>query len=464
MQLVVKRAARPLRGQVAVPGDKSIGHRSLIFASLARGTSEIHGLSDGLDNVATRRAFSQMGVVISEQPDGDDSFVRVQGVGLDGLSAPRSPLDCGNSGTTMRLLAGLLSGQRFGSELFGDESLTRRPMARVTAPLRQRGAQIVGEPFTDRSGKQNERPPLRITAASGSLSGIEYNSPVASAQVKSAVLLSGLYADGPTVVREPKLSRDHTERMMRALGYALDEADGALKLSPVPARRGHAAFRWHVPGDFSSAAFLVAAASLVPDSDITISNVGLNPTRIGFLDAVRAMGANIDITEDRGAPHGYRSAGDEPVVRLRVRAAQLRASSFSGDLVTRMIDEVPVLSVCCASSEGTSSVRDASELRVKESDRIATMSGVLGAFGIATQEREDGLDIVGGSAAGTTVAAEHDHRVAMSAAILGLVSDGETRVLDADCVATSYPAFVAHMQSLGADIYMKADASSGEPQ
>lgn len=454
---MVKPAMRPLRGQVAVPGDKSIGHRSLIFASLAEGTSEIHGLSDGLDNVATRRAFSRMGVDISERQDGDESFVRVKGVGLDGLRAPTADIDCGNSGTTMRLLAGLLCGQRFASTLFGDASLSKRPMARVTKPLRQRGALIEGRPFQDAQGKQNELPPLHVRAAQSRLASLHYESPVASAQVKSAVLLSGLYADGDTSVREPKLSRDHTERMMRALEIPLRLEGDILRLETAGWDRRFGGFRWRVPGDFSSAAFLIAAASIVPGSDITINNVGLNPTRTGFLDALREMGADIEIAEQRDAER-CPPAGDEPIVRLRVKAAQLSATDFRGELVTRMIDEVPVLSMCCAVARGESSVRDALELRVKESDRIATMAKVLSAFGIQAKELEDGLLIDGATPSrGASVAAEHDHRVAMSAAVLALVAPEPTRITDADCVATSYPSFVADLQSLGADLRMEGD-------
>lgn len=431
----------PLRGTVRVPGDKSIGHRALIFGALGRGRSVVEGLSGGLDNQATANAFRAMGVTMELS----GTRAVIDGVGLFGLKMPSGTIDCGNSGTTMRMMAGLLVAQRFGTRLVGDVSLTRRPMKRIIEPLRARGGHIAGSP----GKKEGESyPPLAVAplVEGEFLRGIEYAMPVASAQVKSALLLSGLYADGPTAVSEPVLSRDHTERMMLALGVPLETAGPAVILDPEGWDRGWDAVNWTVPGDPSSAAFLAAAAALVPGSDVTIEGVCTNPTRTGFFEVLRQMGANGDVV-----PQGD-AAGGEPIANVRVVGSALRGAKTGGEQVTRMIDEVPILAAMAARASGATEVRDAHELRVKESDRIATMASVLRAFSIECDELPDGLVIRGGRPKAGHVRSEHDHRIAMSAAVLGLVSEGETIVDDVECVETSFPAFPALLRSLGADI------------
>ena len=441
-RLRIKPCGHGLQGTVRMPGDKSIGHRALLLAALAQGTSRIGGLSAGLDNLATARALSAMGVNIRDE----DGQTLVDGVGLLGLRPPATVLDCGNSGTTMRLLAGLLAGQRFGTQLVGDASLSRRPMRRVVDPLVARGATIGGQPGL----KANEiYPPLVIDplTAGKRLSGLEYDMPTASAQVKSALLLSGLTAAGPTAIKEPTVSRDHTERMLLALGVPIQTAATMVVLDPEEFSGEWAAFDWQVPGDFSSAAFVIAAVLLVTGSAVTIENVGLNPTRTGLLDALRAMGAPHGIT-----PRGD-AAGGEPIGVVEVRHGSLRRGMISGEVVVRAIDEVPAFCAIATAAAGTTEVRDARELRVKESDRIAMMIRVLTAFGVSCDELGDGLRIHGGTQPkGATVASAGDHRIAMTAAVLGLAATGETVVEDADCIATSFPEFVPMLRELGADI------------
>jgi 3-phosphoshikimate 1-carboxyvinyltransferase len=437
------RRSGPLRGAVRVPGDKSIGHRSLIFGALGRGTSRVTGLSEGLDNQATRQAFRAMGVAIER---GEDATI-IEGVGLRGLRMPRDVIDCGNSGTTMRLLAGLLSGQRFGSRMVGDASLTRRPMGRVIKPLRARGAHIAG---TAGAKPDELYPPISIAplVEGEDLKGIEYAMPVASAQVKSALLLSGLYASGPTILEEPVLSRDHTERMMVALGVPLRTAGSSVFFDPTADwAEGWDPFDWHVPGDPSSAAFPLLAAAMVPDSEVSVRDVCVNPTRTGLLDWLRLVGARC---AHRPSGHG---AGDEPMAEVNVTYGSIRGSVAAGELVVRMIDEIPALCALAAVSKGQTEIRDAAELRVKESDRIATMAQVLGAFGVPCEELPDGLIITGGAALrAAQIDSEGDHRIAMSAALLGLVAEGESVIEGAEAVDTSFPGFVALMRSLGADI------------
>jgi 3-phosphoshikimate 1-carboxyvinyltransferase len=440
----------PLRGQVRVPGDKSIGHRSLMFAGLAEGTSVLRGLSGGLDNRSTADALQAMGVRFEWASD----RVTVHGVGLHGLRMPHHEIDCGNSGTTMRLFAGLLSAQRFGTTLVGDESLTRRPMLRVVQPLRARGAHIGGA-----SGKKPDEvyPPLRIAPLleEEALRGLEYDMPVASAQVKSALLLSGLYASAATAIKEPVLSRDHTERMLVALGVPLHTMGSMCVLDPLGWNRRWDPFEWEIPGDFSSAAFILAAAQMVRGSEVVIEAVGTNPTRTGLLDTLRSMQAQVHYWPRASM------AGAEPTADLVSHASSLSGCKTGGELVTRMIDEIPVLSAIAAVSHGKTWIRDAKELRVKESDRIATMAEVLRAFGVSCSEFEDGLEIVGAGLGQATaggllqpahVRSRGDHRIAMSAVLLGLVADGETWVDDVDCVDTSFPGFASMLGSLGANI------------
>jgi 3-phosphoshikimate 1-carboxyvinyltransferase len=436
------RGGRPLRGRVRVPGDKSIGHRALMFASLAEGRSTITNLSGGLDNLATAQAFRDMGVSI----DIEGTRAVVDGVGVDGLSMPKGAIDCGNSGTTMRLLAGLLAGQRFGTRLIGDESLTRRPMRRVIEPLRARGAHIAGT-----SGpKEGELyPPISIAplVEGEALIALEYQTPVASAQVKSCLLLSGLYARGLTAIAEPIVSRDHTERMMDALGIPVRVEGPIVLLDPSGWDRRWDAFEWDVPGDLSSAAFLIAAALMVPGSRVTLERVGLNPTRTGILDALRAMRARVEVV-----PRGH-CAGAEPIGELNVSHGPLGPGMTGGELLTRMIDEVPAFCAIAATANGRTDVRDAEELRVKESDRLAAAAGVLKAFGVDCTELADGMHVHGGHAlTGAEVESLGDHRIAMMAAVLGLAAQGETIVHDVGCVDTSFPGFADLLASLGADI------------
>jgi 3-phosphoshikimate 1-carboxyvinyltransferase len=437
------RHSGPLRGTIRVPGDKAIGHRSLIFGALGRGVSRITGLSEGLDNAATRQAFRSMGVVIETTQD----TTTVHGVGLRGLRMPTDVIDCGNSGTTMRLLAGLLSGQRFGTRMVGDESLTRRPMGRVIKPLRARGAHIAG---TAGDKPDELYPPISIAPLieGEALKGIEYSMPIASAQVKSALLLSGLYASGPTAIEEPVLSRDHTERMMLALGVPLQTAGALVVLDPnLEWAGGWQPFEWHVPGDPSSAAFPLIAAAMVPGSQVSVQDVCVNPTRTGLFDWLRLLGANVS---HRPSGHG---AGDEPMAEITVAHATIRGSVAGGELIVRMIDEIPAVCALAAVSKGRTEIRDAAELRVKESDRIATMAQVLGAFGVPCEELPDGLIITGSAPLrGAHIESRGDHRIAMSATLLGLLAEGESVIDGAEAVETSFPGFVALMRSLGASI------------
>lgn len=436
------RRAGPLRGSLTVPGDKSIGHRALLFAGLAEGRSSIRGLSGGLDNHATRGALEAMGVRF-EDVAGE---THVEGVGLFGLQMPKASLDCGNSGTTMRLLAGLVSAQRFGVRLVGDASLSSRPMRRIVEPLRARGAHIRGVPGT----KADEHyAPLSIAPLieGEMLSALRYESPIASAQVKSCLLLSGLYADGPTTVYEPLLSRDHTERMMLALGVPLTTAGTISTLDPAGWARRWDGFSWTVPGDLSSAAFFLVAGSIVPGSEIEIEGVCTNPTRTGILDALRLARAAIEVI-----PRGE-AAGNEPIARLVAQHGRVAAIRVGGEIVTRMIDEVPVVCALAACAPGRTDIRDAEELRAKESDRLSTMASVLRAFGADVVELQDGLTIHGGAPLrGAHVNAHGDHRIAMTSVVLGLVADGETVVDDVACVETSFPAFASSLRALGADV------------
>lgn len=412
--------AGPLRGDVRVPGDKSISHRAIMLASIADGTSRITGFLEGEDTRATARAFAQMGLVI-EAPRPSERIVH--GLGARGLRVPSAPIDCGNAGTGMRLLAGLLAGQAFDSTLIGDESLSRRPMRRVIEPLARMGARIDAE--------QGGLPPLRI-GGNCALHGIDYELPVASAQVKSAILLAGLYADGVTSVREPHPTRDYTERMLAAFGWPIEFGPGWAKLSG-----GHhlTARDIDVPADFSSAAFFLVAATLVPGSEITLRDVGINPRRTGLLHALRMMGADINGVNPR-------SVGGEPVADLVVRHAPLHGIDVPLELVPDMIDEFPILFIAAAAARGTTRIRGAAELRVKESDRIAVMAKGLRALDIRVEETPDGAIIEGGRFAGGEVDSAGDHRCAMSFAVAGLLASEPIRIGDCANVATSFPGFV----------------------
>ncbi|MEZ4389817.1 MAG: 3-phosphoshikimate 1-carboxyvinyltransferase [Polyangiales bacterium] len=440
----VRPATRPLRGGFSLPGDKSIGHRALILASLAEGSSRLRWLSRGADILATRAAFEAMGVVMRDEGDA----LRVEGVGLGGLRAAPGDIDCGNSGTTLRLLAGVLAAQGFASRLTGDDSLTRRPMGRVTRPLRARGARVEGRLDAARN---DECAPLEVRGLEGGarLWELEYELPVASAQVKSALLLSGLFADGDTALREPTLSRDHTERMLLAMGAPLETLGPLVRLDPAGWSRVLAPLDLAVPGDPSSAAFLVAAAHVVPGSRIAARGVCVNPTRAGFLEVLRDQGGGAALD-----PKGEQ--GSEPVADLHVGlrgAGEVRGPArVAGELAVRCIDEVPALVAVAAVSPGVSEFRDLAELRVKESDRVRALVEMLRAFSIEAEERPDGLRVEGGRPRGATLRSGGDHRVAMAAAVLALGAEGESIIDDVGCVDTSFPDFAPLLRALGADI------------
>lgn len=423
-------ASKPLRGTLTVSGDKSISHRAVMFGSLATGTTEIEGFLAGEDCLSTIRCFRSMGVQIEQ----NGSSVKVFGRGLRELTAPDGILDCGNSGTTTRLLSGVLAAQHFDSVLSGDASIQRRPMKRVITPLRAMGADI-----TSVSG--NDCAPLSVHGKQ--LYGIHFNSPIASAQVKSAVLLAGLYASGQTTVTEPALSRDHTERMLRSFGAKV--LTGNFEDRPsvtVTETQNLYGTEISVPGDISSAAFFLVGASIVPGSEVVLRNVGINPTRDGVISALRAMGARIEVLE-------VRNEDSEPAADLLVRYAPLHGTEIGGALIPRLIDELSVLAAAAAVAEGRTVIRDAAELKVKESNRIRTMAEGLSRLGAKVEETEDGLIIDGGAALhGGAVESYSDHRIAMSFAILSLVTDGEVRISDPDCVNISAPTFYEDLKSL----------------
>ncbi|MGQ4583527.1 3-phosphoshikimate 1-carboxyvinyltransferase [Lysobacter sp. F60174L2] len=419
----IAAARQPLRGRIRVPGDKSVSHRAVMLGALAEGSTEIHGFLEGEDTRATAAIFEQLGVRI-EAPAATGRIVH--GVGLHGLRGSGQALDCGNAGTGMRLLAGVLAGQAFDSVLVGDASLSKRPMRRITEPLALMGARID-------TGAQGV-PPLHIRG--GALRGIDYDLPVASAQVKSALLLAGLYASGWTTVREPHPTRDYTERMLAAFGWPIEYAPGHARLEGGHRLR---ATRIDVPADFSSAAFFLVAASVVPGSELHIDAVGMNPRRTGLLQALRLMGA--DIREENP-----REQGGEPVADLVVRHAVLRGIEVPEALVPDMIDEFPALFIAAACADGRTVVRGAAELRVKESDRIATMAAGLRALGVAIEETPDGAVIEGRAGKGVLfdrgeVDSHGDHRIAMSFAIAAQLARGEVRIRDTANVATSFPGF-----------------------
>lgn len=416
----------PLQGRIVVPGDKSVSHRAIMFGAIAEGVTRIDGFLEGEDTRATAAIFAKLGVRIEAPSEG----VRiVHGVGLHGLQPPDGPLDCGNAGTAMRLLAGLLAGQRFDSVLIGDDSLSKRPMRRVIEPLEAMGARIESN---------DGRAPLHIRGGQP-LHGIDYRLPVASAQIKSALLLAGLYAAGETHVREPHPTRDYSERMLAAFGASCAFVPGEAALLggfPLQARDVS------VPADFSSAAFFLVAASVVPGSDLLLRRVGMNPRRTGLLHVLRAMGA--DITEEHPGEQG-----GEPVADLRVRHAPLRGIEVPLAHVPDMIDEFPALFVAAACADGATVVRGAAELRVKESDRIATMAAGLRALGITVDEAPDGATIHGGALQGGEVGSHGDHRIAMAFAIAAQRTMGEVRIGDVANVATSFPGFDALARSVG---------------
>lgn len=416
-------------GDIRVPGDKSISHRSVIFASLAEGVSRVTGFLEGEDALNTVAAFREMGVTIVGPENGE---MTIYGVGMHGLQAPRKPLYMGNSGTAMRLLAGLLAAQDFSSELTGDESLSNRPMNRVAKPLRQMGAQLE----TDEQGT----PPIKITGTQ--LKGIDYVMPIASAQVKSCLLLAGMYAEGSSRISEPAPCRDHTERMLEGFGYSLQRAGSEVAIEGGGTLQ---ATNIDVPADISSAAFFMVAAAITPGAKLLLRHVGINPTRIGVINILRQMGANIAINKER-------SVGGEPVADIEIRHSQLSGIVIPEDQIPLAIDEFPVLFVAAACAKGETVLRGAEELRVKESDRIDAMATGLQSLGVELETYDDGIRIVGGEISGGEVDSFTDHRIAMAFAVAGLRASGEIIIRDCANVATSFPDFVALANEIGLPI------------
>ena len=415
-----------ISGQIRVPGDKSISHRSIILASIAEGVSHITGFLQGEDSLNTIRAFQQMGVLIQRNQD----QVRVTGVGLHGLQQPTADLDLGNSGTAMRLLLGLLAGQEFDARLTGDSSLSTRPMGRVIDPLELMGAVIESE--------SDGRAPLQVRGGQA-LTAIEYDMPVASAQVKSCLLLAGLYARGVTIVHEPAPTRDHSERMLRGFGCEVKSANGEIRL---PGEQALTACDIDVPADISSAAFFMVAASIAQAGKLTLQHVGVNPTRTGVIDILQLMGADIEILNRR-------EIGGEPVADISLRSANLKGIEIPESLVPLAIDEFPVLFVAAACATGVTRLSGAAELRVKESDRIQVMADGLAILGIKAEVKPDGIIIQGGKIGGGTVESRGDHRIAMAFSVAALAATDEIRVKDCANVNTSFPGFAGLAQKTG---------------
>ena len=419
MNTITIRPAASVKGEITVPGDKSISHRSIMLGAIANGTTSVRGFLRGGDNMATMGAFRAMGVRI----DDDGETVVIQGKGLHGLSEPSDVIDCGNSGTTIRLITGLLAGQSFFSVVTGDQYLRKRPMKRVVEPLTRMGARILGR-------NQGSLAPLAISG--GSLNAIGYESPVSSAQVKSAIMLAGLYADGDTSVREPSLSRDHSERMFRLFGATLETFDSGVTVKGGVELQGQDIT---VPGDISSATFFMVAALITPGSELLIRNVGVNPTRTGAIDILRAMGGDIQLLDQR-------ELSGEPVADILVRSSRLKGCAIAGSVVPRAIDEFPAICVAAACAEGVTTVREARELRVKETDRISAMATNLRTLGVPGEECDDGMTINGVERlSGGSVESFGDHRIAMSLAVAALVSTDGITIADTGCVATSFPTF-----------------------
>lgn len=408
-----------LTGKVSIPGDKSISHRAIMFGSISNGLTEVSNFLEGADCLSTISCFQKMGVSIER----DNDHVLIHGNGLHGLTAPQDILDVGNSGTTTRLISGILAGQSFTSHLNGDASIQTRPMKRIMTPLQMMQAVI-------RSDKGNDCAPLTITGRP--LHAIHYDSPVASAQVKSCVLLAGLYADGQTSVTEPVLSRNHTELMLSAFGATVCSKGTTATIDPDPVLTGQ---KIEVPGDISSAAYFLVAGLIVPNSEIVIRNVGINPTRDGILRVALAMGGDITRLNER-------TVSGEPVCDLLVRSSSLHGTTVEGEIIPTLIDEIPAIAILAAYADGTTTIRDAAELKVKESDRIQTITENLLAMGADITPTDDGMIIRGGAPIhGATINSYKDHRIAMSFAVAALAADGETTIIDGDCVNISYPGF-----------------------
>lgn len=413
-------------GELSVPGDKSISHRSIMFGAIADGLTEVTNFLQGADCLSTISCFRSLGIEIENQQD----KILIHGKGLHGLHASRQILDVGNSGTTTRLISGILAGQPFESTLNGDASIQKRPMKRIFTPLSAMGASF-------QSLKGNDCAPFTISG--GQLHGIHYNSPVASAQVKSAVLLAGLYAEGTTSVTEPVLSRNHTELMLSGFGAVITSSGTTASIEPEPDLKGQ---QIHVPGDISSAAYFIALGLMTPNSEILIKNVGINPTRDGIIKAALAMGGNLTLLNKR-------TVSGEPVADILVKSSSLHGTSIGGELIPTLIDELPIIAVMAAFAEGTTTITDAQELRVKESDRIAVVTENLSAMGGNITPTEDGMIIEGGVPLhGTCIKTHLDHRIAMAFAIAGLNADGITTFDDKNVVTISYPAFFEDIKQL----------------
>lgn len=415
-----------LKGEVSIPGDKSISHRAVMFGSLAEGTTEVTNFLQGADCLSTISCFRKLGIEI----ENTSQRILIHGKGLHGLTEPSDTLDTGNSGTTTRLISGILAGQRFTTILNGDASIQTRPMKRIITPLSMMGADIT-------SLKGNDCAPLRICG--GQLHGITYKSPVASAQVKSCVLLAGLYADAPTSVTEPILSRNHTELMLAGFGAHVASSGTTATIEPEPDLNG---MKIEVPGDISSAAYFLAAGLMIPNSEILIKNVGINPTRDGILRVAKEMGGDITILNEK-------TSGGEPTCDLLVRSSSLKGVTIGGEIIPTLIDEIPMIAVMACFAEGITTIKDAQELKVKESNRIDTVVTNLRAMGAHIEATDDGMIIEGGYPLHGAVIDSHlDHRIAMSFAIGALGADGETRIEGADCVKISYPEFYQTLEKL----------------
>ncbi|MFJ7637008.1 3-phosphoshikimate 1-carboxyvinyltransferase [Peribacillus sp. NPDC097206] len=414
-----------LRGTIAVPGDKSISHRSIMFGALAEGVTEVTNFLPGADCLSTISCFKQLGVSIEQE----GQLVRIEGKGFNGLTEPREVLDVGNSGTTIRLMLGILAGQDFSAVLAGDSSIAKRPMTRVVNPLREMGALIDGR-------KDGEYTPLSIRG--GQLQGVRYQLPVASAQVKSAIILAGLQAEGETIIVEPEATRDHTERMIQQFGGKIEKDGQTIKVSGNQLFKGTTI---HVPGDISSAAFFMVAAAITKNSEVVLKNVGLNPTRTGIIEVMKAMGA--DITVDLHSGEG------EPAGDVTVRSSQLKGTTISGDLIPRLIDEIPVIALLATQAEGITTIKDASELKVKETNRIDTVANELKILGADITPTADGLIISGRkSLQGGTVTSHGDHRIGMMLAIAALITNGDVQLEDPGAIDVSYPEFFDHLTYL----------------
>ena len=415
-----------LKGEVSIPGDKSISHRAVMFGSLAEGTTEVTNFLQGADCLSTISCFRKLGIEI----ENTSQRILIHGKGLHGLTEPSDTLDTGNSGTTTRLISGILAGQHFTTILNGDASIQTRPMKRIMTPLSMMGADIT-------SLKGNDCAPLRICG--GQLHGVAYTSPVASAQVKSCILLAGLYADAPTSVTEPVLSRNHTELMLAGFGAHVTSSGTTATIEPEPDLNG---MKIEVPGDISSAAYFLAAGLMIPNSEIMIKNVGINPTRDGILRVAKEMGGDITILNEK-------TSGGEPTCDLLVRSSSLKGVTIGGEIIPTLIDEIPMIAVMACFAEGITTIKDAQELKVKESNRIDTVVTNLKAMGAHIEATDDGMIIEGGYPLHGAVIDSHlDHRIAMSFAIGALGADGETRIEGADCVKISYPEFYQTLEKL----------------